>query len=157
MRINEEIRIPEVRLIDPEGEFIGIKPLAEAMKMAEDMDLDLVEISPTAKQPVCRVMDFSKFKYEKDKKEKEARKKQKVSQVKEVRFRPLIGDHDYQIKIERAIIITRSRSNTRGSFWRKATKSVSVCSSAVARWCSKKKAWQTCSRRSRKTLRMSQK
>ena len=91
-----------MRLIGPEGECIGVKSYAEAMKMAEDLDLDRGEISPTAKPPVCRVMDFSKFKYEKDKKDKEARKKQKVSQVKEVRFRPLIGDHDYQIKIEHA-------------------------------------------------------
>lgn len=101
-RINQFIRVPEVRLIDSDGEQIGIVKTSDALSMAQEKDLDLVEISPQANPPVCKIINFSKYKYELEKKEKEARKKQKTSQVKEVRIRPRIGEHDLNVKIKRA-------------------------------------------------------
>ena len=92
------IRIPEVRVIDAEGEQAGVMATERALALAEDQGLDLVEVSPTAKPPVCRIMDFGKFKYEQKKREKETRKKQHTIQVKEVKFRPKTEEHDYQFK-----------------------------------------------------------
>jgi translation initiation factor IF-3 len=91
-----------VRLIDSDGSQIGIVKIGDALSMAQSKDLDLVEISPMAKPPVCKITNFSKFKYETEKKEKEARKKQKISHVKEVRIRPRIGEHDLEFKIKHA-------------------------------------------------------
>lgn len=99
VRINWQIRAKEVRLIGADGTQLGIKPLEEALKAAEAEGLDLVEISPTAQPPVCRVMDYGKFKYEQSKKIQLARKKQVVIQVKEVKFRPKTDEHDYQFKL----------------------------------------------------------
>ncbi len=101
--VNEEIRAKEVRLIGAEGEQIGIVALKEALKLAEEKNLDLVNIAPTATPPVCRIMNFSKFRYEQGKKEKEARKKQKVINVKEVRLTPNIEENDFQTKLRNAI------------------------------------------------------
>ncbi|HEY4390342.1 MAG TPA: translation initiation factor IF-3 [Paenibacillus sp.] len=101
--INDEIRAKEVRLVGAEGEQIGIKPLREALQMAVDLNLDLVNVAPTAKPPVCRIMDYGKFRYEQQKKEKEARKNQKVVDVKEVWFRANIEEHDYQTKLRNVI------------------------------------------------------
>ena len=101
-RTNQFIRVPEVRLIDSDGSQIGIVKIAQALAMAQAKDLDLVEISPQAKPPVCKIINFSKFKYETEKKEKEARKKQKISHLKEVRIRPRIGEHDLEVKIRHA-------------------------------------------------------
>jgi translation initiation factor IF-3 len=101
-RTNQFIRVPEVRLIDADGTQIGIVKTVQALAMAQAKDLDLVEISPQAKPPVCKIVNFSKFKYETEKKEKEARKKQKISHLKEVRIRPRISVHDLEIKIKRA-------------------------------------------------------
>ena len=84
--INDEIRVKEVRLIGAEGEQIGITPIREALQMAIDVNLDLVNVAPTAKPPVCRIMDYGKFRYEQQKKEKEARKNQKIVDIKEIRF-----------------------------------------------------------------------
>jgi translation initiation factor IF-3 len=98
-RINGEIDVAEVRLIGAEGEQLGIVSLRQAMQVAEEADLDLVEISPTAKPPVCKVMDFGKFKYQESKKQHEAKLKQKQVQVKEVKFRPGTDEGDYQIKL----------------------------------------------------------
>ncbi len=98
-RINEQIKVPEVRLIDAEGEQAGILSLREALHMADESGLDLVEISPTAKPPVCRVMDYGKFLFEASKKQAEARKKQKHVQIKEVKFRPATEEGDYQVKL----------------------------------------------------------
>lgn len=98
-RINNEITGTEVRLIDPEGEVVGVVSLKEAHKYAQDANLDLVEISPTAKPPVCRVMDYGKFIYEKSKAQKEQKKKQKQIQVKEMKFRPGTDEGDYQVKL----------------------------------------------------------
>ncbi|MCJ7459078.1 MAG: translation initiation factor IF-3 [candidate division Zixibacteria bacterium] len=100
IRINERIRVPQVRLIDTTGEQIGIVPTREALRMALEKGFDLVEISPTAKPPVCKIMDYGKFKYELNKKAKSAKKKQHVIQMKEMRLRPKIEEHDYQFKLK---------------------------------------------------------
>ncbi|HEC99852.1 MAG TPA: translation initiation factor IF-3 [Proteobacteria bacterium] len=99
VRINWQIRAKEVRLIGADGTQLGIKPLEEALKAAETEGLDLVEIAPTAQPPVCRVMDYGKFKYEQSKKIQLAKKKQVIIQVKEVKFRPKTDEHDYQFKL----------------------------------------------------------
>jgi len=98
-RINGEIRIPEVRLIGVEGEQLGVTRIAEALQLAEQHDVDLVEIAPNAQPPVCRLMDYGKFKYQEQKRQHEARAKQKVIQVKEVKFRPGTDEGDYQVKL----------------------------------------------------------
>jgi translation initiation factor IF-3 len=99
VRINGEITAPEVRLIGIKGEPIGVVSLAQANAMAEELEIDLVEIAPTAQPPVARLMDFGKFKYSEAKKKHEAKLKQKQIQVKEVKFRPGTDDGDYQIKL----------------------------------------------------------
>ena len=98
IRINERIRAREIRVIDDEGKQIGILPPYEALKMAREKNLDLVEISPTAQPPVCRIMDYGKFLYQQEKKEREAKKHQKQIVVKEVKFRINVDDHDYETK-----------------------------------------------------------
>lgn len=102
-QINEEIRAREVRLVGPDGEQLGIKPFREALQIAIDMDMDLVNVAPQAKPPVCRIMDYGKFRYEQQKKEKEARKNQKVVDLKEVWFRSNIEEHDYQTKFRSVV------------------------------------------------------
>ncbi|MCJ7872381.1 translation initiation factor IF-3 [Phaeobacter sp. J2-8] len=97
--MNERIRATEIRLIGAEGENVGVVTPARAMEMAADAGLDLVEISPNATPPVCKIMDFGKFKYEQQKRESEARKKQKIIEVKEVKFRPNTDTHDYEVKM----------------------------------------------------------
>ncbi len=96
--MNESIRVREVRLVSQNGEQLGIKPTHEALRIARDLGLDLVEVAPQAKPPVCRLMDYSRWKYEQSKRMKEARKKQKVQEVKEVKMRPTIGLHDFEVK-----------------------------------------------------------
>jgi translation initiation factor IF-3 len=98
-RLNEEIRVREVHLIDKDGTNRGNVPLAEALRLAQEAGLDLVEISPNANPPVCKLLDYGKYKYQEQKKAAEARKKQKVVEVKEIKFRPMIDDHDYQVKM----------------------------------------------------------
>jgi len=98
-RINEEIRVREVHLIDKDGANRGNVPIAEALSFAQEAGLDLVEISPNATPPVCKLLDFGKYKYAEQKKAAEARKKQKVVEVKEIKFRPMIDDHDYDVKM----------------------------------------------------------
>jgi translation initiation factor IF-3 len=98
IRTNDRIRAREIRVIDDEGQQIGILPPYEALKMAREKNLDLVEISPTATPPVCRIMDYGKFLYQQEKKEREAKKHQKVITVKEVKFRINVDDHDYETK-----------------------------------------------------------
>ncbi|MDY6049806.1 MAG: translation initiation factor IF-3 [Corynebacterium sp.] len=97
-RINERIKVPEVRLIGPDGEQVGVVRIQDALKMAYDADLDLVEVAPNAKPPVCKVMDFGKYKYEQAQKAREARKNQQQTVVKEQKLRPKIDDHDYETK-----------------------------------------------------------
>ena len=100
-RINEHIDGPEVRLIDEHGEMVGVVPLADALQRAEAAGLDLVEVSPNAEPPVCKILDYGKFKYEAQKKANAARKKQKVIDVKEIKMRPNIDDNDYNIKMRK--------------------------------------------------------
>jgi translation initiation factor IF-3 len=100
-RINEQIDVPEVRLIDDAGEMLGVVSLREAQSRADDLGLDLVEVSPTAQPPVCKILDYGKFKYEAQKKANAARKKQRVIEVKEIKMRPSIDDNDYNIKMRK--------------------------------------------------------
>jgi translation initiation factor IF-3 len=102
-RINDRIRSPEIRLIGADGENVGVVTPARAMQMAEEAGLDLVEISPTAEPPVCKIMDFGKFKYETQKREAEARKKQKIIEIKEIKFRPGTDTHDYDVKMRSVV------------------------------------------------------
>jgi len=99
-RINDRIRASEIRLIGAEGENVGVVTPERALAMAEQAGLDLVEISPNASPPVCKIMDFGKYKYETQKKEAEARKKQKTIEIKEVKFRPNTDTHDYDVKMK---------------------------------------------------------
>lgn len=99
LRINDEIRAREVRLIDDEGNQSGILSIRDAQRIAFEKQLDLVEVAPNAKPPVCRLMDYGKFRYEQSKREKEARKNQKVTDIKEVRMTPNIDEHDFQVKV----------------------------------------------------------
>ena len=98
-RVNEEIRVPQVRLIDQDGEMQGVLTTREAMLRAYSVGLDLVEISPNAEPPVAKILDFGKFKYEQQKKKNEAKKKQKVIEIKEIKVRPNIDENDYQVKM----------------------------------------------------------
>ncbi|HSL27253.1 MAG TPA: translation initiation factor IF-3 [Acidimicrobiia bacterium] len=103
MRINGYIRAPEVRLVAPDGSQIGVKKLAEALWLADQLGLDLVEVAPEAKPPVCRLMDYGKFKYEQSIRDREARKHQKRTVIKELRMAPRIEDHDFDITFRRAL------------------------------------------------------
>jgi translation initiation factor IF-3 len=98
-RVNTEIDARTIRLIDADGEMVGVVSLREGLEMAAEVGLDLVEVSPNADPPVCKILDFGKFKYEAQKKKNEARKKQKVIEVKEVKLRPNIDDNDYDVKM----------------------------------------------------------
>jgi translation initiation factor IF-3 len=97
-RINERIRVPEVRLIDDEGNQIGVLKTADALAFAQERELDLVEVAPEARPPVCRVLDYSKYKYEQAQKLKQARKHQQQITIREIKFRPKIAQHDYDTK-----------------------------------------------------------
>ena len=99
-RINAQITVPTVRLVKEDGTMAGVTSLREALNMAADAGLDLVEISPNADPPVCKILDIGKFKYEAQKKKNEARKKQKVIEIKEIKLRPTIDDNDYNIKMK---------------------------------------------------------
>jgi translation initiation factor IF-3 len=99
VNINRNIRAREVRVIDPDGNQLGVVPIEEALKSAADFGLDLVEVSPNAAPPVCKIMDYGRYKYEQTKKKQEAKKKQSTFQVKEIKVRPKTGDHDLQVKV----------------------------------------------------------
>ena len=103
LMINEQVRDKEVRLIDENGAQLGIVSSREAQKLADERKLDLVKIAPAAKPPVCRIMDYGKYKFDQTKKEKEARKKQKTVDIKELRLSPSIDTHDVQVKVKKAI------------------------------------------------------
>ena len=98
-RVNEEIGVASVRLVNERGDMVGVVQRNEALAMAADAGLDLVEIAPNADPPVCKILDFGKFKYEEQKRKNEARKKQKVIEVKEIKLRPGIDQHDYDVKM----------------------------------------------------------
>jgi len=102
-RINDQINVPEVRLIDEEGEQVGVVPIAEALEKAQEKGLDLVELSPDAEPPVCRLMDYGKHLFDLRQKQRESRKKQRRMQVKEIKFRPGTDEGDYQVKLRNLI------------------------------------------------------
>ena len=101
-KINERIRFPEIRVIDSDGSQLGIITPDEALKVAQERELDLVLVSETAKPPVCRIMDYGKYKFEQEKKAREAKKKQHTADVKEVKMRYKISEHDYQVRVNQA-------------------------------------------------------
>jgi len=102
LRLNDAIRAREVRLVDADGTQLGIVPGRDAIRIAAEKGLDLVEVAPLAKPPVCRIMDYGKFRYEESKREREARKKQKVISIKELKMRPNIEDHDFEVRVRQA-------------------------------------------------------
>ncbi|HHH39319.1 MAG TPA: translation initiation factor IF-3 [Sedimenticola sp.] len=112
-RLNRDITAPQVRLIDADGEQVGIVALAEALAAAEEKKLDLVEIVPNAEPPVCRIMDYGKFVFEKKKQKQAAKKKQKQTQTKEIKFRPGTGEGDYQVKLRNLVRFLKDGDKTK--------------------------------------------
>jgi translation initiation factor IF-3 len=102
VRINDAIRCPEVRVIGPAGQQVGVLSIHDALREAEEANMDLVEVSPTAEPPVCRIMNYGKYKFQQNKKLQDAKKKQKTIQIKELKFRPRIDEHDYGFKVRNA-------------------------------------------------------
>jgi translation initiation factor IF-3 len=102
LRVNERIRIKEVRVISPDGAQLGILPIEQALQAAYDLHLDLVEVAPEARPPVCRIMDYGKYRYEQSKKAREAKKKQTIIELKEIKLRPKTEEHDFQFKARNA-------------------------------------------------------
>jgi len=102
LRVNEAIRAREIRLIDENGEQLGLMVVREGLRIAAERGLDLVEVAPNAKPPVCRLLDYGKYKYEQAKRDREARKKQRTMDIKEVRMTPKIEGHDFQVKVRNA-------------------------------------------------------
>ena len=102
LRVNEDIRVREIRVIDENGEQLGVMTPRDALRLARERGLDLVEVAPTARPPVCRVMDYGKFMYEKSKKDRESRKNQKTIRIKEVRISPKIDVHDFSVRAKNA-------------------------------------------------------
>ena len=113
MRVNDRIRAPLVRYIDSEGKQVGIVPLEQALKSAGDAGLDLVEVAPDADPPVCRAMDYGKFKYQQAKKAQEAKRKQSQTQVKEIKMRPKIADHDFSFKMRKILDFLGERNRVK--------------------------------------------
>ena len=113
IRINDRIRVSEVRVVGPDGAILGVMPIQRALEMANQQDLDLVEVAPTANPPVCRITDFSKFKYDLEKKEREAKKHQKQVRIKEIRFKPNIEEHDYQTKLKHALTFLQKKDKVK--------------------------------------------
>jgi len=113
IRINERIRVPEVRLIGPDGSQMGVLQIQKALDLANQHELDLVEVAPSASPPVCRIIDFSKFKYDQEKKEREAKKHQKQGRLKEIRFKPNIDSHDYEVKLKQAITFLKKKDKVK--------------------------------------------
>lgn len=112
-RVNEKIRVSQVRLIGPDGNQLGIMTTSRAMELANQSDLDLVEVAPSAVPPVCRIIDFSKFKYDQEKKEREAKKHQKMTHLKEIRIKPNIDDHDYQTKLKQTTVFLKKKDRVK--------------------------------------------
>ncbi len=144
LRVNERIIAREIRLVGDKGEQLGIMPLIQAQETARKQNLDLVEVAPTAAPPVCRLLDYGKFKYEQAKKEHEARKSQKISLLREIRLRPKIGTHDFEAKARTAkklltegakvkvTILFRGREITHPELGRKLLQRMSESLSEVA-------------------------
>ncbi|MCX5707866.1 MAG: translation initiation factor IF-3 [Candidatus Omnitrophica bacterium] len=113
IRINERIRVPEVRLIGAEGNQLGIVSIDKARQIAEESALDLVEVAPQANPPVCRVLDYNKFRYDQEKKEREAKKHQRQSRIKEIRLHPNIDEHDLQVKLKQAMSFLKKKDRVK--------------------------------------------
>jgi translation initiation factor IF-3 len=113
IRINERIRVPQVRLVGAEGNQLGVVAIEKAMELATQSNLDLVEVAPQSSPPVCRIMDFSKFKYDQEKKEREAKKHQRQGRLKEIRLHPNIDEHDFQVKVRQAIVFLKRRDRVK--------------------------------------------
>lgn len=119
IRVNDRIRAPQVRLIGAQGEQLGIVPLQKAQGMADQYELDLVEVAPGATPPVCRILDFTKYKYEEEKKERLAKKRQHQVHLKEIRVKPNIEEHDYQVKLRQLNSFLRKKDKVKvGLFFR---------------------------------------
>jgi len=117
IRINDKIRVPQVRLVGPDGGQLGVVSIQNALEMANQHELDLVEVAPQASPPVCRIIDFSKFKYDQEKKEREAKKHQRQSRLKEIRLKPNIDDHDYQVKVKHAVGFLKKKDKVKVSLF----------------------------------------
>jgi len=117
VRVNQRIIAKTLRVIGPEGEQLGVFPRDIALKKAEEFDLDLVEVAAAANPPVCRIIDFSKYKYEQEKREREVKKHQKQAQLKEIRISPRIGSHDYEIKLNHIKEFLGKRHKVRIRMW----------------------------------------
>ncbi len=113
IRVNNGIRAPEVRVIGPNQEQLGVVVLKRALDLAREHNLDLVEVAPEAKPPVCRIMDYSKYKYDQEKKERRIKKTQKVSHLKQVRVKPHIEEHDYQVKLKQVVSFLEKRDKVK--------------------------------------------
>ena len=113
IRTNERIRVPEVRLIGPDGNQLGVVSIQKAQELADQSDLDLVEVASSASPPVCRIIDFSKFKYDQEKKEREAKKHQKQGRLKEIRLKPNIDEHDYETKVKQVISFLKKKDKVK--------------------------------------------
>ncbi|MEI6631048.1 MAG: translation initiation factor IF-3 [bacterium] len=117
IRINDKIRVPQVRLVGPEGNQLGVVSIQEALDIANQHELDLVEVAAQASPPVCRIIDFSKFKYDQEKKEREAKKHQHQVHIKEIRVKPNIDDHDYQVKLKQTIRFLKKKDKVKVSLF----------------------------------------
>jgi len=117
IRTNERIRVPEVRLVGPDGSQLGVVSLQKALEIANQYELDLVEVAAQAAPPVCRIIDFTKFKYDQEKKEREAKKHQHQVHIKEIRLKPNIDDHDYQTKLKQAIGFLKKKDKVKISLF----------------------------------------
>ncbi|MCF7908393.1 MAG: translation initiation factor IF-3 [Candidatus Omnitrophica bacterium] len=117
VRVNHRVLAKTVRVVGPEGEQLGVFPRDMALKKAEEFELDLVEVAPQADPPVCRIIDFSKYKYEQEKREREVKKHQKQTQLKEIRISPRIGTHDYEIKLKHVKEFLEKKHKVRIKMW----------------------------------------
>ena len=113
IRTNDRIRVPQVRLIGPDGNQLGVMSIQRAQELANQHELDLVEVAASANPPVCRIIDFSKFKYDQEKKEREAKKHQKQSRLKEIRLKPNIDIHDYETKVKQAATFLKKKDKVK--------------------------------------------
>lgn len=113
IRVNERIRVPEVRVIGPNSEQIGVVMIRRALELAAENGLDLVEVAPNVKPPVCRIMDFSKYKYDQEKKERKAKRHQHISHLKQIRVKPHIDIHDYQVKLRQLMHFLENRDKVK--------------------------------------------
>ena len=113
IRINDRIRVPEVRVVGPEGNQLGVMSIQKALDLSVQYELDLVEVAPSANPPVCRIVDYSKFKYDEEKKEREAKKHQKQGKFKEIRLKPNIDEHDFETKVKQTVSFLKKKDKVR--------------------------------------------